>query len=364
MDEKVKELEKIISNIMEKNGYELFTSNDFLKGIFDRTEREIAIEILKSKKDNYSQKDVITLINKYKNDLKIRDLSSYVNSINRTINIEVDEIVKIIISKVLNEEFYNQINTISFQGQKKKGNISFRLQNRTMQLEIKENEISNILGIFPLTKETIYIDNPFILDSYDYEKENHQAHLANRIFGEDKGNAISKINTKRKLQKVYEKLNIVLNGEIIENNNFEFIYTENEQELNLKNLSTGLKTFAIIKMLLQNGILEENGTIILDEPEIHLHPEWQIIFAELIVLLQKEFGMHILLTTHSPYFLKAIEVYSKKYDIKEKCKYYISQNQEKEATIIDKTDKIEDIYYKLAIPFENLMNEEEIYEDR
>lgn len=233
-----------------------------------------------------------------------------------------------------------------------------------MQLEIKENEISNILGIFPLTKETIYIDNPFILDSYDYEKENHQAHLANRIFGEDKGNAISKINTKRKLQKVYEKLNIVLNGEIIENNNFEFIYTENEQELNLKNLSTGLKTFAIIKMLLQNGILEENGTIILDEPEIHLHPEWQIIFAELIVLLQKEFGMHILLTTHSPYFLKAIEVYSKKYDIKEKCKYYISQNQEKEATIIDKTDKIEDIYYKLAIPFENLMNEEEIYEDR
>lgn len=363
-NEKVKELEKIISNIMEKNGYELFTSNDFLKGIFDRTEREVAIEILKSKKDNYSQKDVITLINKYKNDLKIRDLSSYVNSINRTINIEVDEIVKIIISKVLNEEFYNQINTISFQGQKKKGNISFRLQNRTMQLEIKENEISNILGIFPLTKETIYIDNPFILDSYDYEKENHQAHLANRIFGEDKGNAISKINTKRKLQKVYEKLNIVLNGEIIENNNFEFIYTENEQELNLKNLSTGLKTFAIIKMLLQNGILEENGTIILDEPEIHLHPEWQIIFAELIVLLQKEFGMHILLTTHSPYFLKAIEVYSKKYDIKEKCKYYISQNQEKEATIIDKTDKIEDIYYKLAIPFENLMNEEEIYEDR
>lgn len=120
-NEKVKELEKIISNIMEKNGYELFTSNDFLKGIFDRTEREIAIEILKSKKDNYSQKDVITLINKYKNDLKIRDLSSYVNSINRTINIEVDEIVKIIISKVLNEEFYNQINTISFQGQKKKG---------------------------------------------------------------------------------------------------------------------------------------------------------------------------------------------------------------------------------------------------
>ena len=48
----------------------------------------------------------------------------------------------------------------------------------------------------------------------------------------------------------------------------------------------------------------------LDEPEIHLHPAWQVIFAELIVLIQKEFNMHILLNTHSPYFLNAIEIYA------------------------------------------------------
>ena len=125
----------------------------------------------------------------------------------------------------------------------------------------------------------------------------------------------------------------------------------------------GLKTFAIIKMLLQNGTLEENGTIILDEPEIHLHPEWQIKFAELIVLLQKEFGMHILLTTHSPYFLKAIQVYSKKYEIGNKCKYYMSENVGKSSVLVDKTNKTDDLFYKLAISFENLMNEEELYED-
>jgi len=103
----------------------------------------------------------------------------------------------------------------------------------------------------------------------------------------------------------------------LENKNSKFVYRKNGEDIDLKNLSTGLKTFAIIKMLLQNGTLEENGTIILDEPEIHLHPEWQLKFAELIVLLQKEFKMHILLTTHSPYFLKAVQVYSKsiKYQI-------------------------------------------------
>ena len=122
--------------------------------------------------------------------------------------------------------------------------------------------------------------------------------------------------------------------------------------------------FMIISVVLsQNNLLEENGTIILDEPEIHLHPEWQIKFAELIVLLQKEFGMHILLTTHSPYFLKAIQVYSKKYEISDKCKYYMSELDGEQAILVDKTSKTDDLFYKLAISFENLMNEEELYED-
>ena len=47
------------------------------------------------------------------------------------------------------------------------------------------------------------------------------------------------------------------------------------------NLSAGLKTFAIMKVLLKSGALEAGGTIILDEPEIHLHPAWQLAFAEI-----------------------------------------------------------------------------------
>ena len=109
-------------------------------------------------------------------------------------------------------------------------------------------------------------------------------------------------------------------------------------------------------MLLQNGTLEENGTIILDEPEIHLHPEWQLLFAELIVLLQKEFGMHILLTTHSPYFLNAIEVFSEKYKIDDKCKYYIAENFGNSSIITDVTGNTREIYKKLARPIQDLEN--------
>lgn len=123
-----------------------------------------------------------------------------------------------------------------------------------------------------------------------------------------------------------------------------------DKVLAVKNLSTGFKTFAILKTLLQNGTIGYQGTIILDEPEIHLHPEWQLLFAELIVLLQKEFGVHILLNTHSPYFLNAIEVYSAKYGVDDQCKYYLAVSKNDISYMEDVTGNIEKIYSELAKP--------------
>ena len=358
--EKVSELEKIVDKLMKENGYDKITDNfkDFF-GIFDRTEEKIAIELLKNNK-NYSENEIKIIINNYKKDLKIGNILNFVQEINDTLKISDEEIIKVIVSRVMNKEFHNQINAIFSKEKMNIGEINLKIKEKEIELKIENNEISDVKNYFLINKETMYIDNPFILDSYDFDDENHQTHLATNVFSENENSVISEIKIKKKLNNIYQKLNSVLSGEILENKNSKFVYRKNGEDIDLKNLSTGLKTFAIIKMLLQNGTLEENGTIILDEPEIHLHPEWQLKFAELIVLLQKEFGMHILLTTHSPYFLKAIQVYSKKYEISDKCKYYMSELDGEQAILVDKTNNLEDIFYQLTIPFENLMNEEEL----
>ena len=354
--EKVSELEKIVDKLMKENGYNKITDNfkDFF-GIFDRTEEKIAIEILKNNK-NYSENEIKIIINNYKKDLKIGNISNFVQEINDTLKILDEEIIKVIISRVMNREFHNQINTVFSKEKRNIGKINFEIKEMNIDLNIENNKISDIRNYFTLNNEIMYIDNLSILDKHDYEDENHQTHLERNVFSENENNVISEIKVQKKLNNIYQKLNNVLSGEILENKNDKLIYRKNGEDIDLKNLSAGLKTFAIIKMLLQNGTLEENGTIILDEPEIHLHPEWQVKLAELIILFQKEFGMHILLTTHSPYFLNTIEVFSERHKIDDKCKYYVAENEGNSSIIKDVTGNTREIYRKLARPIQDLEN--------
>ena len=349
-NEKVSELTKIVDKLMKENSYNKIADN-----FKDRMEAKIAIELLKNNK-NYSEDEIKIIINNYKQNLKIENISNFVQEINETLKISDKEIIKVIVSRIMNKEFNNQINAIFSKEKMNIGEITLKTKDKEIDLKIENNEISDIQNYFLINKETMYIDNPFILDSYDFEDKNHQTHLATNVFSENENSVISEIKVKKKLNNIYQKLNSVLSGEILENKNSKFVYRKNGEDIDLKNLSTGLKTFAIIKMLLQNGTLEENGTIILNEPEIHLHPEWQLKFAELIVLLQKELGMHILLTTHSPYFVSAIEVFSEKYKVDDKCKYYVAENEGNSSIIKEVTGNTREIYRKLARPIQDLEN--------
>lgn len=127
--------------------------------------------------------------------------------------------------------------------------------------------------------------------------------------------------------------------------------------LDLKNVSAGLKTFLILQELIRNGSIGENGTVILDEPEIHLHPQWQVVLAEMIVLLQKAMGLHVLITSHSPYFISAIDVFAKKHDVIKNNRYYFSSREGNSVFVEDVTDRIRIIYDSLAAPYQTIQDE-------
>lgn len=314
-------------------------------------------------KDNNKLKNEI--LNYFKNfDLKLKNstIEDISQKIGVILNISNKEIESSILTDNLNNEFNGQINNIFIN---EKGIIEIKLKNKQLKFIISNDKVEDIEKTSEtiITSEAVYLDDPFIIDkNFDNEKiSNHKIFLVNKLFYDDEStnNNVEKIAISKKLENIYNRLNIVCPGNMVESNKNtnDFSYRFNNKELDIKNLSAGLKTFVILKTLLEKGILEENGVIILDEPEIHLHPTWQVIFAELIVLIQKEFNMHILLNTHSPYFLNAIEIYAEKHNIKEKCNFYSAYLSEQFSEFKDVTDNIEEIYYKLARPFQDLENE-------
>ena len=329
---------------------------------------DIPDKIVKDTSYKFDRNKLIKLIQENRNFISIEYLGEVSEKIFDILNIKDEEYLENTISYILNNEFDNQINTIWSDDL---GEIALKIKENELKLKIKNNKVIKIENKINLRAKVIYIDDPFVIDNLNEYKwrdinylENHKESLETKLIREKNEKTFSeKIIAKNNLQQITEKLKEVINGKIKFNQGKWIYELENNKELNLKNLSAGLKSFAILKRLIENGNLEEKGIVILDEPEIHLHPEWQIKFAELIVLLQKEFKMHILLTTHSPYFLKAVQVYSKKYKISNKCKYYMSELDGEQAILVDKTNKTDDLFYKLAISFENLMNEEELYED-
>lgn len=290
------------------------------------------------------------------------EFDEYVTRIKEIIDIPDIEIFKTVLSKKINSEFNGQINNIFTD---ESGSINLTIKNNITYIHVSDNTIDSVDNVYGLKTEVVYIDDPFVLDEVGKQGpyshvaySGHKNHVRKKLSNNHNSNIVNEIIANNKLEKIYDKINSICNGSIVSNKRGGLLYQYNETDkvLNIKNISTGLKTFVILKRLLENGVLTYNGTIILDEPEIHLHPQWQLLFAELIVLIQKEFNMHILLNTHSPYFMKAIEVFSSKYEIADKCKYYLAHIEDNVSFINDVTENPNEIYKLLARPLQDLEN--------
>ena len=148
----------------------------------------------------------------------------------------------------------------------------------------------------------------------------------------------------------------ILGGEIKKENGELFFVRENGFKTHMKNTSSGVKQVAIIQTLLNNKELEPNSFRIMDEPEVNLHPEWQIKFAKILVLLVKELDLSIYIASHSPFFIEAIELYSQYYDLIDDSYFYLTQKAEGYQYDIVSVDSnnLEAIYRNLGQPYDIL----------
>ena len=289
----------------------------------------------------------------------INDIKDFVfKTLKKTSTISDSMFEEQIVSVYFQKVFNGQINDI--HNKDSNATVKIIVKDCSINIEFKNERVKKIIRNFNITNTATYIENPYIIDKFNqsrlFGRFNSMPILENdllkKLFPNDDENfekkAMNLLFVEDSLKDINDVLNSIVPGDFLQKD--KFIYKKEGVDIDVNSLSTGLKSFGIIKQLLLNGGIKNKDILILDEPEIHLHPDWQLKYAQIIVLLQKTFNLNIIITTHSSHFFEAIDVYSKIYGIRNRCNYYLSDEKEGYAEFTDVTEDSRPIFTSLVEP--------------
>ena len=305
---------------------------------------------------NYIDKENEAFFDDY--DLMINEI---VNNIVEVNNLSNDILTKEIITRYFNSVFNGQVNSLSVKDNED-AEVILQIKDKCNRLLFRNNSCQEFLGEINIQHKAVYIDNPFVIDELS-SRENVDIitdTLRKLLLSQNSDpmdGVIEAVIAKEKLNDIFALLGDIVEGDISSNKMTGELYLKSkafDKPIAVSNLSTGMKSFVVLKMLLEKGSINDKDVIVLDEPEIHLHPQWQIAYAELLVLLQKKFDLSVVVTTHSPYFVDAINLFSCKYNTDNNVNYYISSVNDNKVEMRNVTGNIEEIYKKMASPIEAL----------
>lgn len=198
-----------------------------------------------------------------------------------------------------------------------------------LKIYLKEDDVNiieedRISAIFNLHR-AIYIDTPMAITS----------NATNNIFWKDLRDKMLESGNidLSETRKLLRRINLLLDGEasltsddVVKKKELRYVSNDKTINIPLNETATGFKTFSYIQRLLENGYLANDTLLMIDEPEAHLHPQWIVDFARLLVLLHKEIGVKILIASHNPDMVAAIQAIARKENVLENTNFYLAKS--------------------------------------
>ena len=294
------------------------------------------------------------------------------NSVNSTINFlshnnSSTEKIQLISNRIFQDVFESNINNSAYRND----NASIIFENNDINIISLNSNNDNIIcdsfsENFPIFSDATLIDNPFLLeDNYNLYGEYRNRFIPMMLkpmetkiidsstdLVEKEKTAAKRLNKENYHENLLKEFENIFNSAQFKNSSndgrLKYKVNSKAKELEISNIASGCKSFGILYILLKTGVITKDSLIILDEPENHLHPEWQIKYAEIICKMVKN-GFYVLLTSHSPYMIQALRTYSEREEIfDKKVNFYFASK--------DKNGKNYSI-------IENVKNEDGIFDD-
>lgn len=187
-----------------------------------------------------------------------------------------------------------------------------------------KKSVGHLLNI----ERVFYVETPMVLARFNFDVGN----ILWDTFREVMLQKPQEIPTKES-RKMIRRIQTIIDGSVVldtDNLDDELRFIREEDNLNIpiEETATGIKSFAYILRLLENGLLNNKTLLIIDEPEAHLHPQWIVEFARVLVLLHKELGVRILITSHNPDMVAAIQSISQRESVVSDLTFYQAEKSE------------------------------------
>ena len=359
---KIRDVRNLLSRASTTNENDLKIQDKFISEFINKL--ELRPSFIYSKNDNeifqIIRNELILIRNLYKeysnNQIKEK-LDEFIDDFNNRISISYDskEALHYRITSFFKNEFGNQIvnsfnnkeSFIKIEGVVDK-NIHFKDK---IEFEGLDNSSTFYYN------DVIFIESPLKLEGNNYIRLNNGSldkndYLNTQIFYKESELNIFSDQTEKN-NYFLSLIKKIINGNFSINPKDEIVFKKNEKEFEYSNIATGIKSFGVLQLLLQKGKLNSNTLLIIDEPEVHLHPIWQVKYAEILVRLSKEFAIPIVLTSHSPYFIEALEAFTKKHNYESSTNFYFAKKNENGLTskIIDVTKDVTPILSSISEAF-------------
>jgi len=188
--------------------------------------------------------------------------------------------------------------------------------NSKIDFEFSESEMKSIQKL----SNIIFLDSPIFLKLRKAlnKKENIP------LFEEEKGKYLTGIpkyieDLYKNIDKEYieeldfeatkTKIGQIINGDVSIDNG-QIIYKSGGRNIPISLTAMGVSSFAIIYLLIRSNTLRKGSYLIIDEPEVHLHPDWQVLLMEILYELAQQ-GVHVVIASHSIEIVKYLEVFLK-----------------------------------------------------